>query len=80
MENSTGLLGVGQSDEAAECQADLLRESQLSDEGVVKVAVGVGSNTAMDDSFALDEITSDLSDDDRQAFSKIADEFAQCMD
>lgn len=79
-ESVTGLLGAGQSDEAAQCEAELLHESQLSDEGVVKVAVGVGSNTAMDDSFDLDEIAADLSGDDRDAFEEIADEFAECMD
>lgn len=80
VESTTRLLEAGQSDKAARCETDLLIESQLSDEGVLKVAVGVGSNTAMDDAFNLDEIAADLSDDDREAFREIADEFAECMD
>jgi hypothetical protein len=80
VEATTRLLKAGQSEEAAECESDLLTKSQLSDEGVLKVAVGVGSNTAMDDAFNLDEIAADLSGDDREAFREIADEFAECMD
>jgi hypothetical protein len=76
----TGLLQVGQSEDAAQCEAALLEDSDLSDEGVVKVALGVGSNTAMDDKFDLDEIAEDLSADDKEAFRGIAAEFADCMD
>ncbi len=76
----TGVLRVGQSEDAAQCEAALLEGSDLSDEGVVKVALGVGSNTAMEDKFDLDEIAEDLSADDQEAFRGIADEFADCMD
>ena len=74
------LLTVGQSEEAAECEAELLEESGMSDEGAVKVAVGVGSNTAMDDDFDLDEIVSDLSGEDRREFEKVAKAFEDCLD
>lgn len=74
------ILTVGQSQEAAECEARLLTESDMSDEGAMRMAVGVGSNTAMDDDFDLDEIASDLSDDDRAAFRRIAAAFTDCLD
>lgn len=80
VESLTDVLTVGQSEHAAECQAALLQESDMSDEGVVKFAFGVGSNNAMDDDFDLQEIAADLSDDDRDAFNEIADEFEACMD
>ena len=76
----TGILNVGQSEGAAQCEAELLHESKMSDDGVLRVAFGVGSNTAMDDGFDLEEITSDLSDDDQDAFREIAEEFADCID
>jgi len=79
-ESLTEMLKIGQPDEAARCQAALLHESEMSDEGVVKVAFGVGSNTAMDDGFDLDEIAADLSEDDQDAFREIADAFATCSD
>ena len=80
VQSLTGILRVGQSHEAAQCQANLLHESVMSDEGVLKVAFGVGSNTAMDDGFDLDEVATDLSDDDQEAFGEIVDEFAACTD
>ena len=80
VESLTRMLRAGQSDDAAQCQAMVLRESQMSDEGVLKVAFGVGSNTAMDDDFDLDEIAADLSGDDQVAFGKVADEFDACTD
>ena len=80
VESLTDILGAGQSPDAAQCQADLLHESEMSDEGVLKVAFGVGSNTAMDDGFDLEEIASDLSSDDQDAFRDIVIEFAACTD
>jgi hypothetical protein len=80
VQSLTGILRVGQSHDAAQCQANLLHESKMSDEGVLKVAFGVGSNTAMEDGFDLDEIATDLSADDEGAFREIVDEFAACTD
>ena len=80
VERLTGILNAGQSEDAAQCEATLLYESEMSDDGVVRMAFGVGSNTAMDDDFDLEEIASDLSDDDQDAFREIAEEFADCMD
>lgn len=80
MDSLTGILRAGQSEAAAQCESELLHGSEMSDEGVMKIAIGVGSNTAMDDDFDLDEVASDLSDHDRTAFRKIAEEFTRCMD
>ncbi len=78
VESLTAILRLGQPDDVAQCQAVLLHESEMSDEGVLKVAFGVGSNTAMEDGFDVDEIASDLSDDDQDAYRDIADEFTAC--
>ena len=80
VQSLTGILRVGQPQDVAQCQATLLHESEMSDEGVLQVAFGVGSNTAMDDGFGLDEIATDLSDDDQDAFREIVNEFAACTD
>lgn len=80
VERLTGILNAGQSEDAAQCEAALLHESEMSDDGVLGVALGVASNTAMDDDLDLEEIASDLSEDDQDAFREIAEEFADCMD
>jgi hypothetical protein len=80
VESLIGMLRVGQSGDAAECQAALLDESEVSDEGVLHVALGVASNNAMDDDFELAEISEDLSGEDQDAFREIVDEFADCAD
>lgn len=80
VERLTGILNAGQTEDAAQCEAAVLNESEMSDDGVLRVALGVASNTAMEDDFNLEEIASDLSADDQDAFRRIAQEFADCMD
>lgn len=65
--------------DVVQCEATILYGSEISDNGIRQIVLGMGFPNDLDGKLDLQEVMSDLDDEDQGAFQAVFEDYASCI-